>query len=283
MIGMTVCSGIGAPEVAAPWVSWRYACEIAPFPAAVLAARHPGQINLGDMTEFEEWPDVQIDILCGGTPCQDASIGYAAGSGVAGRGLAGDRSGLAFAYVGIARRYRPRVLVWENVPNLLSGRLAGGFLGFARALAGLGYCLAWRIVDAADHGLADQPRPRLFLVGYPRDARFGASVLLEPEGDRRHRAPRAPAAPVLTARGGMAFDDRTPCILEDYGPRIATPLEWERAMGFPDNYTAIAWRGRPAELCPDGPRYAALGNSMSVPVMRWVFNRIAAAIGDIEP
>lgn len=61
--------------------------------------------------------------------------------------------------------------------------------------------------------------------------------------------------------------------------RRLTPLECERLQGFPDNYTRIAWRGRSAEDCPDGPRYKALGNSMAVPVMHWLGRRILAAAG----
>ncbi len=71
----------------------------------------------------------------------------------------------------------------------------------------------------------------------------------------------------------MAFDDRTPCILDTHGPRVATPLEWERAMGFPDGYTLVPFRNR---MMPDGPRYNMLGNSMSVPVMEWLGRRISA-------
>ena len=47
-------------------------------------------------------------------------------------------------------------------------------------------------------------------------------------------------------------------------------------MGFPDDYTLVPYRGRPAGLCPDGPRYMALGNSIAVPVLRWIGKRIAA-------
>lgn len=58
--------------------------------------------------------------------------------------------------------------------------------------------------------------------------------------------------------------------------RRLTPLECERLQGFPDRHTLIAWKGKPAEECPDGPRYKAIGNSMAVPVMRWIGRRIAA-------
>lgn len=64
-----------------------------------------------------------------------------------------------------------------------------------------------------------------------------------------------------------------PCVL-----RFITPRECERLQGFPDDYTAIPWRGRPAEDCPDGPRYKALGNSWAVPVVRWIGQRIAEAL-----
>jgi DNA (cytosine-5)-methyltransferase 1 len=54
--------------------------------------------------------------------------------------------------------------------------------------------------------------------------------------------------------------------------RRLTPVECERLQGFPDNYTNIPWRKKPES--PDGPRYKALGNSMAVPVMRWLGERI---------
>lgn len=62
--------------------------------------------------------------------------------------------------------------------------------------------------------------------------------------------------------------------------RRLTPLECERLQGFPDGHTLIAWKGKLAEECPDGPRYKAIGNSMAVPVMRWIGRRIAAADAD---
>ena len=65
--------------------------------------------------------------------------------------------------------------------------------------------------------------------------------------------------------------------------RRLTPRECERLQGFPDDWTRIPWRGKPAEECPDGPRYKAIGNSMAVPVMRWIGERIAMCErGDIR-
>jgi DNA (cytosine-5)-methyltransferase 1 len=57
--------------------------------------------------------------------------------------------------------------------------------------------------------------------------------------------------------------------------RRLTNIECERLQGFPDNWSQIPWKGKPAEECPDGPRYKCAGNSMAVPVMRWVGEQIA--------
>lgn len=63
-----------------------------------------------------------------------------------------------------------------------------------------------------------------------------------------------------------------------WGVRRLTPKEAERLMGFPDGFTAIPWRGKPAENCPDGPRYRALGNSMAVNCMTYLGERIQAVM-----
>lgn len=87
--------------------------------------------------------------------------------------------------------------------------------------------------------------------------------------------------------GGSAVDEEccgtlkcggsAPQVARRMSVRRLTPRECERLQGFPDDWTLIPWKGRPAEECPDGPRYKAIGNSMAVPVMRWLGERIAAA------
>jgi DNA (cytosine-5)-methyltransferase 1 len=64
-----------------------------------------------------------------------------------------------------------------------------------------------------------------------------------------------------------------------YRVRRLMPVEWERLQGFPDGHTRIPWRGKAASRCPDGPRYKAIGNSMAVPVMRWIGERIEEVCG----
>lgn len=74
--------------------------------------------------------------------------------------------------------------------------------------------------------------------------------------------------------------------MNDVFERIADLIdrgECERLQGFPSDWTKIPYRGKPADECPDGPRYKAIGNSMAVPVMRWIGERIALAeAGDIS-
>tara|TARA_R110002096_G_scaffold335953_1_gene529466 strand:+ start:490 stop:1554 length:1065 start_codon:yes stop_codon:yes gene_type:complete len=339
-------------------------------------------------------------------------------------------------YLAIAERYRPRWLVWENVPGVLSSNKGRDFGTFLGALGKLGYGFAYRVLDAQYFGVA-QRRKRVFVVGYLGDWRRAAAVLFERESLSGHPAPSRKtgerAAPTVTqgppfsrtgnerveteaivpmvagsldtqcgggklthqsANNGhlileketmgtitarmfaalgardveagalhpVAFDaynqeltgdvsktvaaradqdtascvafssnmsvpdcqtdgttptlkigghgggnppavayDTTnitslkngsnpkpgdPCftlakgqhppLLASMQVRRLTPTECERLQGFPDNYTQIAWRGKISDDCPDGPRYKAMGNSMAVPVMRWIGERINA-------
>jgi site-specific DNA-cytosine methylase len=81
-------------------------------------------------------------------------------------------------------------------------------------------------------------------------------------------------APTLQAQNNGST--ATPAVLHQMSVRRLTPTECERLQGFPDGWTAIPWKGKPASECPDGPRYKALGNSMAVNCMRWIGARIQA-------
>ena len=143
---LSICSGIEAATVAWHPLGWTPVAfsEIEPFPSAVLAHHYPNVPNLGDMTQHATWPIYagDIDLLVGGTPCQSFSV-----AGLR-KGLSDPRGGLMLTYLEIARRLRPRWVVWENVPGVLSsngGRDFGSFLG---ALGELGYGWAYRVLDA---------------------------------------------------------------------------------------------------------------------------------------
>ncbi|KZL04571.1 Modification methylase BanI [Pseudovibrio axinellae] len=430
---LSVCSGIEAASVAWKPLGWEPIAfsEIEPFPCAVLKHHYPDVPNLGDMTKFEEWPDLgPVDLVCGGTPCQAFSV-----AGLR-KGLADPRGNLTLSFLAIVNRYRPRWVVWENVPGVLSswsgdappGDLEEGeeweatetsdFGSFLGALGQLGYGWSYRVLDAQycrvdgyPHAVP-QRRRRVFLVGYFGDWRYPAAVLSEPQSLLGNSPPRreagkatsrgiefgpqgggfaevsptldtrakdgpirnqlagavlecAEVAPTLNAHFGTkqglenqhinsgcglfvshtllakpnsslaadletyvahtlqgegfdASEDgtgrRTPIVpiafdckgtevqyIEDgshptlrsmghnkshqnagghaavcqhQAARRLTPTECERLMGFPDNYTRIPYRNKPADMCPDGPRYKSNGNSWPGNVATWVGKRI---------
>jgi DNA (cytosine-5)-methyltransferase 1 len=190
---LTVCSGIGAPECAWAPLGFNFVAqsEIEAFPSAVLAHRFPGVPNWGDMTKFKEWPDADVDVLVGGTPCQSFSV-----AGLR-KGLADPRGNLALTYLAIADRYRPEWLVWENVPGVLSsggGRDFGSFLG---ALVQLGYGFAYRVLDAQYFGVA-QRRRRVFVVGCLGGWHRAAAVLFERESLQGHPPPSRGAGQIAS-------------------------------------------------------------------------------------
>jgi len=394
-----------------------------------------------------------IDLLVGGTPCQSFSV-----AGLRG-GLADPRGNLMLTFLGLADAKKPRWIVWENVPGVLSSNGGKDFGTFLGALGELGYGFAYRVLDAQYFGVA-QRRRRVFVVGYLGDWRPAAAVLFERESlsghtkpSRKKRQETAAGAeggagatsdvscaggnvsPCVTSKwktgyggpsgsnetgnmvyqqvaqpvhafkvrqgcdgGGKGYlgqdekaftistaqdqqiaqpkyfeshpnDSRvtgphdvgntvsarygtgggnTPIVAQpiavdtynqtinekttqtigasasdvdsygavlqptiidraafnqgknaQYEPRIEegqtmsslvakgphavqhtmairrlTPRECERLQGFPDDWTLIPYRNKPADQCPDGPRYKACGNSMAVPVMRWIGQRI---------
>jgi len=205
----SVCSGIEAASVAWKPLGWKaaFVSEIEPFPRAVLVHHHPETPLHGDFTTIEAGQYEPIDLLVGGTPCQSFSI-----AGLRG-GLDDDRGNLALEYLWLADRLRPRWLVWENVPGVLSsngGRDFGAILG---GMVELGYGVAYRVLDAQHFGVA-QRRRRVFVVGYLGDWRRAAAVLFERESLSGHPAPRReagekPAATISsrpTGSGGLGTD-----------------------------------------------------------------------------
>lgn len=206
----TVCSGIGAPEQAFSALGWtcQFCAEIEPFPSAVHAERFPGVPNLGDITKFKDWPDYAIDLIVAGTPCPSFSV-----AGLR-KGMADPRGNLALTFLAIISRYRPRWVVWENVPGVLSsseGRDFGAFLG---GLGQLGYGFAYRVLDAQYFGVP-QRRRRVFVVGHSGGLwQRAAAVLFEPSCLRGDPAPRREkredVAPTISARtkggGGLGTD-----------------------------------------------------------------------------
>ena len=230
----TVCSGIECMSAAvAPLGGWRpvFFSEIEPFPCSLLAHRYPEVPNLGDMTKItaeiigdEKWritngTDVielagRLDVLAGGTPCQDVSVagkrkGMAEGSGT--------RSSLAFHFARLCRELQPRWVLWENVPGVLTSNGGRDFAHFVRSIGECGYSLAYRTLDAQwvrVDGLpraVPQRRRRVWLVGHLGDSwRTPAEILFEPQGVRGDTPPRRIAGQGFTREvgGGSEGADR---------------------------------------------------------------------------
>jgi DNA (cytosine-5)-methyltransferase 1 len=491
---LSVCSGMEAATVAWHHMGWTPVgfAEIEPFPCAILKHHYPTIPNYGDITKYKQWPIERgsIDLLVGGTPCQAFSV-----AGLR-KGLDDPRGNLALTFLGLADKLRPKYILWENVPGVLSSNKGRDFGSFIGALAELGYGFAWRVCDAQFYGVP-QRRKRVFLLAVEGAGnwRTSAEILFEPEGLRGdfetgnkkrkksstdagegvegqgilwsssdqpnaerlidksgtlncnkgqrggyiipiqdgreidksqnglgiakegdpsytidttgsqsvavpfRKSKRAcsktdnetwvedtgggniplvngePVKPLMfKVRGGSPVEtgeqggtpgkaagkgylgsedkaftvastqdqwlaepitfqvgnlirkagadpsteatttlkatsgDQTPCVAIPmafdaynqtvsetsqtlscsatdvnhtgavFSPTMAvrrlTPKECERLQGFPDNWSQIPWKGKPAEQCPDGPRYKACGNSMAVPVMRWIGERI---------
>jgi DNA (cytosine-5)-methyltransferase 1 len=183
---LSVCSGIEAASKAWEPIGWRPVAfsEIEPFPSAVLKHHWPEVPNLGDMSKYEQW-EIQsgsIDILVGGTPCQSFSV-----AGLR-QGLKDPRGNLMLTYLAIAERLKPRWLVWENVPGVLSSNGGKDFGSFLGALGELGYEWAYRVLDAQWFGVA-QRRRRVFVVAHLGEGNIAAKVLFESESVCRNSTP----------------------------------------------------------------------------------------------
>ena len=339
---MSLFSGIEAATVAWHPLGWEPVAfaEIEPFPCSVLEHHYPEVPNLGSVTGITD-DQIKalghIDIVVGGSPCQDLSV--------AGKrnGLAGERSGLFHEQIRIFNAARTfcgaRWLIWENVTGAFSSNQGRDFAVVVGSMAGCaldapekgwgteGVALGdnglveWCVLDAQWFGLA-QRRRRVFAVLDTGNWQRRPPVLFEPAGLRGDTPPCRSEGQSVTRclprgtgqrldavvsygipgnwigrsakNGGNATQpplELSPCLTtaDRHGVatgslhsgmhvvRRLTPVECERLMGFTDNYTAIPYRKKPASECPDSPRYRALGNSMAVPVMRWIGEQIAAA------
>jgi len=227
-------SGILAPETAMPWVDWKWCAEIEPFPCSVISGHRPELPNLGDVNaeDFAERTGQYgpIDLLVAGAPCQDFSV---AGQRA---GMDGARGNLSLRFVELVRTIRPRWLLFENVPGLLSSASheapsAGSppddlqpgeeriiedsyeadegsdFGYFLSALLELRYSLSYAVLDAQYFGLA-QRRDRVFVVGSLGDWRGPSAVLLDLESLSGNPAPSREAgqrvAPTTEGRAGRS-------------------------------------------------------------------------------
>lgn len=183
----TVCSGVEAQSLAlkAEGIGAKgvFFSEIEKFPCRVLAHHYPDIPNLGDMTAiyYDKTKGVitngttnveyagDLDLFSGGTPCQDVSV---AGKRRGMQEGSGTRSSLAFAFVRLCDELRPKWVLWENVPGVLSSNGGADFRLFLGQIGKLGYSVAYRTIDVQFARVDEFPRAipqrrrRVWVVGH---------------------------------------------------------------------------------------------------------------------
>lgn len=225
---ISLFSGIEAASVAWGPLGWNPVAfaEIEPFCCDLLAKRFPDVPNLGDVSGVD-WTEYEgsVDVIIGGSPCQAFSL--------AGRrlGLMDERGLLMLEFVRCVREVKPRWVIWENVPGVLSqdeGRAFGTLLG---ELEDCGYALSWRVLDAQFFGVP-QRRRRVFLIGHPVPG-CAAGVLFDPDSMRGDNPPsrekRAQLAADAERRAGGSYTLKlrhtgSPCNGGGSGPLVQDDL-----------------------------------------------------------
>lgn len=274
-----------------------------PWCLEVLAKHWPETERVTDVRDVQGG---RVDLIYGGFPCQDVSV---AGKRA---GLDGERSGLWFEFERILSELRPRWAVIENVPGLLSSNKGRDFAVILDGLEDLGYSVGWAVLDAQNFGVP-QRRRRVFIVagvtgrsveqvlslcescgGNPEtSAAPGEAVAGTPDGGAGERdwspdTDRMTFVPDLVGalsdgahhgggtNGQDAYTGRVfPAV---GGVRRLTPLECERLMGWPDDWTR--WTAGGKEIA-DSHRYRMAGNGVVASVAEWIGHRIVAVDGGL--
>lgn len=264
--------------------------------------RIPDKIEAGEISA--------PDLLCGGTPCQAFSLaGWKNGLQDDRGNLTLKFVDIVNANDKMRIGKQPSVVFWENVEGVLTDK-TNAFGCFVCSLAGCSDVIemrrwpnagvihgpkrnvAWRVLDAKFFGLPQQRR-RLYLLAGGKDF-YPENVLLELH---THDLKEFPSANLVFEKDGHTFEvfrSYTDCLYSAYGTkwngnaaayngslyvvqdgriRRLSPLEGERLMGFPDNYTDLPNAKRTN-------RYQAIGNSWAVPVVRWIGERLSEYDGD---
>ena len=310
----TLFSGIGAPEFAAREVfdeaKTVFACEIDKYARQSYLANHDAPLAF-----YEDVCDLdarayagQIDILIGGSPCQDFSItGQRAGED-------GERGNLIWQFYRVVSEARPKVFIYENVKGFLSINGGKSYQRFLGALRGLGYLCHAEVLNTKDYGIP-QNRERLYIVGFlnadeyhafsyaPKQAlELKLGDMLDTEvGEKYFLSDKMIAClkkkesatdnfikvvgkldikgndiiKRVYAADGVAPTIHTaqggnqePKILQEPRIRKLTPRECLRLQGFPENFKIVV---------SDTQAYKQAGNAMSVNVVKMILERIKLA------
>lgn len=252
--------------------------------------------------------DLKPDVLVHGSPCQDFSI---AGKQYGGNVSDGTRSSLLFETIKIIQNmgvWRPRVVIWENVPNVLAKRMKGAFNHYLDDMRALGYSNSYEVLDARDFGIP-QARKRIFVVSTLNDEAFNFFSLerkpmrlidefIEKDVEEKYiitqpsMLSKLPGKEVPGTYGGRMLTEitefawtittkqmRSPNsgVVRVSGDtfRYLTEKECWRLMGFDDEDFELAHKEHPSKKGKlNGILYHQAGNSIVVDVLEALFKQI---------
>ena len=180
---LSLFSGIGAFEKALERQGIEYQlvnyCEIDKYASKAYSLIHnvSEQMNLGDITKIDTFElDDDIDIITHGSPCQDFSV---AGKQAGGDEGSNTRSSLMWNTVDIVKHVKPKVVLWENVKNLLGKKHRHNFDSYIQIMDELGYNSYYQVLNAKDYGIP-QNRERVYTISIRKDIDSGDFKFPEP-------------------------------------------------------------------------------------------------------
>jgi len=272
-----------------------FQCEVDDYCQSILDRHWPSVLKFHDIREVEDANIPISEVWTGGFPCQDLSLARMGPRA----GLKGKRSGLFFEFARILEERRPRVVIIENVPGLLSSHGGKDFGIVIRTLATLGYGVGWRVLNSRFFGVP-QSRQRVYVVGTYRNGKGPGQILFEPQrSEGHHEKGRSNGAKPLSPFKKSSGDPRRgpivptiayclyACSARHTGTdwsrnyvsypagrvRRLLPVECERLQGFPEGWTLPPiLNGNMDKI--DTMRYYALGNAVTVPVAEWLARRV---------
>lgn len=284
-------SGIGGIDLGLEKAGMEVAfqCEILSFGQKVLKKHWPDVPLAQDITKVVGTDIPEVDVFAGGFPCQDLSL---ANQGKR-KGLEGARSGLFYKYAELIEEKRPRWVFIENVPGLLNSAQGGDFNVVLSTLDELGYCVAWRVLDAKFFG-TPQRRRRTYIVG-SLGTPGAAEVLFErgtnPISDSKGNRSRnfIATGDDESLPGSNIFSIQHAGI----GRRASAGPQGKGYRNDGETYTLDS-RGSSDAVCKtdapfgvratagvssklDGNRFRAIGNAVCVPVIEWIGTRMVEA------
>jgi len=266
-----------------------YQCEILPFGQKVLRKHWPNIKLDGDITKVTESDIPDVDVFVGGFPCQDLSL---ANQGKR-KGLEGSRSGLFYKYAELIEAKHPRWVFIENVPGLLNSAKGGDFSVVLSTLDELGYCVAWRVLDAKFFG-TPQRRRRTYIVGSLGTP--GAADVLFERGTNPVSNQQGSRTRNFIASGDDESLPESNIFSIQHAGIGRRPSAGPQGKGYRNDgetYTLDS-RGSSDAVCKtdapfgvrsasgiskrmDGNRWRAIGNAVCVPVIEWIAKRIVEA------